>query len=79
VDDDTTSAVKAAFLDQRRDIFLSIFKGLAQDLYPVVRKVLEVCWSGIWSDPKISRTLKLGLFQETTIAHVRFLANHAFV
>jgi nucleolar pre-ribosomal-associated protein 1 len=54
-------------------MFLPIFKGLAQDPYDVVHKVLEACWSGIWSDPKVTRTLKIGLFQEATIAHVIFL------
>ncbi|GLB33183.1 hypothetical protein LshimejAT787_0100680 [Lyophyllum shimeji] len=38
--------------------------------YPVVRKVLEVCWTGIWSDPKVKRTLKIGLFNEITISHL---------
>jgi nucleolar pre-ribosomal-associated protein 1 len=23
-----------------------------------VQRVLEVCWSGVWSDPKLKRTLK---------------------
>jgi nucleolar pre-ribosomal-associated protein 1 len=71
VDADSSTTVKAAFLEQKRGIFLAAFKGLAQDSYPVVRKVLEVCWSGIWTDPKIARTLKIALFHEGTIAHVR--------
>jgi nucleolar pre-ribosomal-associated protein 1 len=71
VQENSPSSLKTAFLEQRRDAFLSIFKGLAQDPYDVVHKVLEACWSGIWSDPKVTRTLKIGLFQEATIAHVR--------
>lgn len=63
--------MKSAFLEQRRDVFLSIFKGLSQDSYPVIRKVLEVCWVGLWSDVKVKRTMKIGLFTEVTIGHVR--------
>jgi nucleolar pre-ribosomal-associated protein 1 len=63
--------VKSAFLEQRRDVFLSIFKGLSQDSYSVIRKVLEVCWVGLWSDVKVKRTMKIGLFTEVTIGHVR--------
>lgn len=70
IDPDTSSLLKSAFLEQRRDIFLSIFKGLSQDSYPVIRKVLEVCWVGLWSDVKVKRTVKIGLFTEVTIGHV---------
>lgn len=63
--------MKSAFLEQRRDVFLSIFKGLSQDSYSVIRKVLEVCWVGLWSDVKVKRTMKIGLFTEVTIGHVR--------
>lgn len=70
VDPDTSSLVKSAFLEQRRDVFLSIFKGLSQDSYSVIRKVLEVCWVGVWSDVKVKRTVKIGLFTEVTIGHV---------
>jgi nucleolar pre-ribosomal-associated protein 1 len=62
--------LKTAFLEHHKDIFLSIFKGLAQDTYHVVLKVLEVCWRGILSDSKLKRTLKVALFSETTISHV---------
>lgn len=70
VDRDAGSSLKAAFLEQRREAFMSIFKGLVQDQYVLVQKVLRVCWEGVWSDPKIKRTTKLGLFNEVTISHV---------
>ncbi|TFK33679.1 ribosome 60S biogenesis N-terminal-domain-containing protein [Crucibulum laeve] len=70
VDFDSTTQTKTAFLEQHRDAFLAIFKGLIQDHYSVIRKILEVCWAGIWSDQKVKRTLKIGLFNETTIAHL---------
>ncbi|KAH8086640.1 ribosome 60S biogenesis N-terminal-domain-containing protein, partial [Cristinia sonorae] len=70
VDVSTSSSIKAAFLEQRRDTFTSIFKGLSEDPYPLARRVLEVCWSGIWSDQKVKRTLKVAVFQETTISHI---------
>ena len=63
--------LKTTFLEHHRDIFQSIFKGLAQDSYLVVLRILEVCWRGILSDSKLKRTLKVALFSETTIAHVR--------
>ena len=62
--------MKAAFLEQRRDIFSSIFRGLWQDPYSVIWKVLEVCWTGLWSDPKVKRTLKVHVFNETVLAQV---------
>ena len=73
---DTTSqhSVKVAFLEQHRDAFTSIFKGLWQDSYSVVRRVLEVCWSGLWSDSKLKRTLKIQVFSESTLAQVRLPA-----
>lgn len=49
-----------------------MFKGLAHDHYSLARKILEVCWAGIWSDSKVKRTLKVGIFNETTLGHVRF-------
>ncbi|KAF8073491.1 ribosome 60S biogenesis N-terminal-domain-containing protein [Lyophyllum atratum] len=74
---DSPSQVKATFLEQHRDPFSSIFRGLIQDAYPVIRKVLEVCWAGIWSDAKVKRTLKIGLFNETTIGHLLKLYDRA--
>ncbi|KAF9233345.1 ribosome 60S biogenesis N-terminal-domain-containing protein [Melanogaster broomeanus] len=70
VDQDTASSVKAGFLEQRREVFMSIFKGLVQDPYSVIEKVLQVCWESLWSDPKIKRTTKVGLFNEVTISHL---------
>lgn len=70
VDSTTTTSVKAAFLEQRRDAFISIFKGLPQDSGAVVKKVLEVCWIGLWSDPKIKRTLKVNIFNEGTLVQL---------
>jgi nucleolar pre-ribosomal-associated protein 1 len=49
---------------------MGIFKGLNQDSYPVVERVLQVCWEGLWLDQKVKQTLKIGLFGEPTIAHV---------
>jgi len=70
VDRDTVSSLKASFLEQRREIFMGIFKGLCQDPYIVIEKVLQVCWEGLWLDRKVKRTLKIGVFGETTISHV---------
>ncbi|KAG1766782.1 ribosome 60S biogenesis N-terminal-domain-containing protein, partial [Suillus occidentalis] len=77
IDPETSSLVKSTFLEQQRDIFLSIFKGLSQDSYLVIRKVLEVCWVGLWSDPKVKRTTKIGLFSEITIGHLLKLYERA--
>ncbi|CAL1701993.1 unnamed protein product [Somion occarium] len=62
--------VKAIFLEQRRDLLATMFKGLAQDPYPLLRKVLEVCWDGIWSDTKVRRSLKVALFNESTVSQI---------
>ncbi len=70
MDADTSAPVKAVFMEQHRDAFVSMFKGLSQDHYSVIRRVLEVSWAGIWSEPKLKRTLKIGVFNETTIAQV---------
>jgi nucleolar pre-ribosomal-associated protein 1 len=71
VDANTPSIVKAAFVERHVDPLRSLFKGLAQDPYTVVRHVLELCWTGLWSDVKVKRTLKIQVFNEATIAHVR--------
>lgn len=73
VDRDTASSVKSAFLEQRREVLMGMFKGLVQDHYTVIQKVFQVCWEGVWSDPKIKRTTKLRLFNEVTISHVSIL------
>ena len=70
VDNTTSSSLKAIFLEQKREHIASVFKGLNQDPYSVVRRVLEICWAGIWADPRIRRTSKLGLFNESTIHQV---------
>jgi nucleolar pre-ribosomal-associated protein 1 len=71
VDDSAASSVKSSFLEQRHDIFRSIFGGFGQDPYSVARKILEVAWAGIWQDPKIKRTAKVNVFNEATLHHVR--------
>ncbi|GJE99428.1 ribosome 60S biogenesis N-terminal-domain-containing protein [Phanerochaete sordida] len=70
VNSTTSTAVKAAFLDQRRDALSGVFKGLPQDAHTVVRRVLECCWTGIWCDPKIKRTAKINLFNEQTVQQI---------
>ncbi|KAI0637561.1 ribosome 60S biogenesis N-terminal-domain-containing protein [Trametes polyzona] len=70
LDTTTTSSVKSAFLEQHRDAFAIIFKGLWQDSYSVMRRVLEVCWAGLWSDAKLKRTLKIQVFNETTLSQL---------
>ena len=71
VDDSATSSVKSSFLEQRHDIFRSIFGGLDQDAYSLARRILEVAWTGIWLDPKIKKTAKVNVFGEATLYHVR--------
>ncbi|KAG2113376.1 hypothetical protein DEU56DRAFT_934085 [Suillus clintonianus] len=63
--------------DLRYYILLSIFKALSQDSYLVVRKVLEMCWVGLWSDPKVKRTVRIGLFTAVTIEHLLKLYERA--
>ncbi|KAI0938875.1 hypothetical protein AcW1_004074 [Taiwanofungus camphoratus] len=70
VDTMTPTVVKSAFLEQRRDIFGSIFKGLWRDHHSLVKRVLEVCWTGIWSDQKLKRTYKLNVFNEATLSQL---------
>ncbi|KAG6331073.1 hypothetical protein ID866_8017 [Astraeus odoratus] len=70
IDKETPSPVKTAFLEQHRDAITSIFKGLNQDSYPVIERVLQVCWEGLWLDQRVKRTLKIGIFGESTIAHL---------
>lgn len=43
------------------------------------RMVLEACWTGIWSDNKVERTLKIGLFNENTIGRVSLSSNIVFL
>ena len=66
----TPHSIKALFVEQCRDHFAGIFKGLVQDPYALVRRVLEVCWEGIWSDLRIKRTSKVALFGEQSLIYV---------
>jgi nucleolar pre-ribosomal-associated protein 1 len=66
----TPHSVKSLFVEQCRDHFGGIFKGLVQDPYALVRRVLEVCWEGIWSDQRIKRTSKVALFGEQNLIYV---------
>lgn len=83
----TPSPLKSSFLEEHRDAFWSMFRGLKDDPYEVrvalasqclglirlqvVRKVLETCWEGIWCDVKVKRTMKVACFTETTLGQVR--------
>ncbi|KAF8890435.1 ribosome 60S biogenesis N-terminal-domain-containing protein [Infundibulicybe gibba] len=69
--------IKMTFLEQHRDAFISIFKGLVQDAVMVVQTILEACWAGIWLDAKLKRTLKIGIFNETTIFQIAKLYDRA--
>ncbi|KAL5508633.1 hypothetical protein ACEPAH_6252 [Sanghuangporus vaninii] len=66
----SSSHIKSMFLEQYRDIFLSIFKGLDNDTYPVVQYILEILWTNIWQDQKLRKTLKVTLFGEKTMQHL---------
>ncbi|KAH7101182.1 ribosome 60S biogenesis N-terminal-domain-containing protein [Auriculariales sp. MPI-PUGE-AT-0066] len=66
----TPSTIKTTFLEEHRESFWFIFRGLHVDPYPVVRRVLEICWEGVWLDPKVKRTLKIASFSETTLAQI---------
>jgi nucleolar pre-ribosomal-associated protein 1 len=71
VDNSAASSVKSSFLEQRHDAFRSIFGGLDQDPYSLARLILEVAWTGTWLDPKIKKTLKVNVFNEASLQHVR--------
>lgn len=77
IDSTASTSIKIAFLEQRRDLFVSIFKGLAQDSSAIIRRVLEVCWVGLWSDPKVKRTLKVNIFNETILIQLLRLYDRA--
>ncbi|KAL5512235.1 hypothetical protein ACEPAG_3520 [Sanghuangporus baumii] len=66
----SSSHIKAMFLEQYREIFLSIFKGLDNDAYPVVHYILEILWTNIWQDQRLRKTLKVTLFGEKTMQHL---------
>jgi Ribosome 60S biogenesis N-terminal len=75
VDDSAASSVKSSFLEQRHDVFRSIFGGFDQDPYSLARKILEVAWTGIWLDPKIKRTIKVNIFNEGCLHLVRQISS----
>jgi nucleolar pre-ribosomal-associated protein 1 len=68
---DSLPSLKIHFLTNHSATFSSIFKELFNDSYDVVRFVLETCWTSIWADVRISRSLKISVFSENTVAHVR--------
>ncbi|KIY73323.1 hypothetical protein CYLTODRAFT_485490 [Cylindrobasidium torrendii FP15055 ss-10] len=78
IDRSSSSNTKALFLEQRRDAFLSMFKGLHQDSYIVIRHVLEISWAGLWSDAKLKRTLKVAVFNETTLIQLCKIYDNKF-
>lgn len=71
VDATTPTSLKTMFLEQRKESLAAVFKGLSGDTYSVVRLVLEKIWGGLWSDPKLKKTHKVGLFNEAVLSHVR--------
>jgi Ribosome 60S biogenesis N-terminal len=66
----TPHSVKSLFVEQCHDHFVGIFKGLFQDPYALVCRVLEVCWESIWSDQRVKRTSKVALFGEQSLTSV---------
>ncbi|RXW16240.1 hypothetical protein EST38_g9609 [Candolleomyces aberdarensis] len=58
----SNSQTKTAFLQQHSLHFTSIFKNLHQDQPTLIRRVLEVCWEGVWCDVRVSRSLKVSVF-----------------
>lgn len=66
----TLHILKSTFLESQREMLLGLFKKLSEDPYALVRFVLETCWEGIWSDIKLKRTLKIGLFNVQTLSLV---------
>ncbi|TFK53356.1 hypothetical protein OE88DRAFT_1696250 [Heliocybe sulcata] len=70
IDSFATTSIKSIFLEQHRNAFQALFKGLIQDPYTVIRKVLETCWTYLFSDSKLKRTLKITLFNEITLSHL---------
>lgn len=68
----TPIPLKVALLEDHRDAFVQIFKGIGQDPYEVVRRLLETCWEGIWSDGRLKRTTKVRLFNEATLTQASY-------
>lgn len=73
----TPTPIKTAMLEDHKDLFIGIFKGLQDDSYDVVRYILEISWDGIWCDTKLARTTKIRLFSEGTLSHVRILLHES--
>jgi nucleolar pre-ribosomal-associated protein 1 len=66
----TPTSLKSVLLEEHKDLFTGIFKGIADDPYDVIRRVLEVSWEGVWCDHKLPRTVKIRLFGESCLAQV---------
>lgn len=66
----SNSQTKTGFLQQHSLDFISIFKNLQQDHPILIRRVLEVCWEGVWCDVRVSRSLKVGVFAGSGAAGV---------
>ncbi|KAJ2930741.1 hypothetical protein H1R20_g6371, partial [Candolleomyces eurysporus] len=58
----SNSQTKTAFLQQHSLHFTAIFKNLHQDQPTLIRRVLEVCWEGVWCDVRVNRSLKVSVF-----------------
>ncbi|KAH6873670.1 hypothetical protein BKA70DRAFT_1450134 [Coprinopsis sp. MPI-PUGE-AT-0042] len=63
-DSRVNSQTKIAFLSTPASLstLLSLFKTLHSDHADVIKRVLEVCWEGVWCDIRVSRSLKVGAF-----------------
>ncbi|TIB66612.1 hypothetical protein E3P77_02195 [Wallemia ichthyophaga] len=57
-----------------KEINQQLFKGLSQDHYLVIQKFLKI-WHDCWSDGRISRSIKLSIWNEQTIDHILKLYN----
>lgn len=66
----TPTPLKSSLLEDHKDLFIGIFKGIHDDPYEIVQYVLEISWDGVWCDGKIARTTKLRVFGEGTLAQV---------
>lgn len=69
----TPTPIKTAMLEDHKELFTALFKGLQEDPYDVVRYVLEISWDGIWCDSKLARTTKIRLFSEGTLSCVSLI------
>lgn len=70
VDQTSSSQLKGTFLQSQLTKMQAMFKGIAQDPYAVVRRTLEISWSGIWEDKRLPRTYKVALFSDITVLQV---------